>query len=283
MVRRQHIFRIQHRHQRNAPLTRSAHPRRPLIITRFVFHVLLLFAECLVIPDIIREIVSQAKERWHEGGGLFFSLEVAPMSEGDSFTCSGVDGTRGLVFPRAVSPHPADWGRFNPLRGATTGVVIRRRATTGVDGTRGLVFPRAVSPHPADWGEDLSAARGDHRSGHSAPCHHGSGWHEGVGFSSCRLSPPRRLGGGFNPLRGATTGVVIRRRATTGVDGTRGLVFPRAVSPHPADWGEGLIRCAGRPQEWSFGAVPPREWMARGGWFSSSCRLFPTPQIGGRV
>ena len=28
--------------------------------------------------------------------------------------------------------------------------------------------------------------------------------------------PPRRLGGGFNPLRGATTGVVIRRRATSG-------------------------------------------------------------------
>ena len=42
------------------------------------------------------------------------------------------------------------------------------------------------------------------------------------------------------------------------------------VPPPPADWGEGLIRCAGRPQEWSFGAVPPREWMARGGWF-----LFP--------
>ena len=39
---------------------------------------------------------------------------------------------------------------------------------------------------------------------------------------------------------------------------------PRSVPPHPADWGEGLIRCAGRPQEWSFGAVPPREWMARG-------------------
>ena len=36
---------------------------------------------------------------WHEGGWfLFFSLEVAPVSEGDSFTRSGEDGTRGLVF-----------------------------------------------------------------------------------------------------------------------------------------------------------------------------------------
>ena len=38
----------------------------------------------------------------------------------------------------------------------------------------------------------------------------------------------------------------------SGVDGTRGLGVG------------GLIRCAGRPQEWSCGAVPPREWMARG-------------------
>ena len=41
----------------------------------------------------------------------------------------------------------------------------------------------------------------------------GRGWHERV------------RGGGFNPLRGATTGVVMRRRATTGVDGTRGVGF----------------------------------------------------------
>ena len=38
-------------------------------------------------------------------------------------------------------------------------------------------------------------------------------WHEGVRVE------------GFNPLRGATTGVVMRRRATTGVDGTRGVGF----------------------------------------------------------
>ena len=80
----------------------------------------------------------------------------------------------------------------------------------------------------------------DHRSGHAAPCHHGSGWHERVrgGFNPLRgattgvvmrrrattgVDGTRGLGGGFNPLRGATTGVVMRRRATTGVDGTRGL------------------------------------------------------------
>ena len=29
----------------------------------------------------------------------------------------------------------------------------------------------------------------------------------------------------------------------------------------------GLIRCAGRPQEWSFGAVPPQERWHEEGWF----------------
>ena len=51
-----------------------------------------------------------------------------------------------------------------------------------------------------------------------------------------------------------TTGVVMRRRATTGVDGTRGLGVG------------GLIRCAGRPREWSCGAVPPQERWHEGGW-----------------
>ena len=37
--------------------------------------------------------------------------------------------------------------------------------------------------------------------------------------------PPRRLGGGFNPLRGATTGVVIRRRATSGEMARGGVVI----------------------------------------------------------
>ena len=41
----------------------------------------------------------------------------------------------------------------------------------------------------------------------------GSGWHERV------------RGGGFNPLRGATTGVVMRRRATSGEMARGGLIF----------------------------------------------------------
>ena len=57
--------------------------------------------------------------------------------------------------------------------------------------------------------------------------------------------PPRRLGGGFNPLRhGALAGVR--------------LGGGREVGP-----------LAGRPQEWSFGAVPPQERWHEGGWSSS--------------
>ena len=96
MVRRQHIFRIQHRHQRNAPLTRSAQPRRPLIITRFVFHVLLLFAECLVIPDIIREIVSQALLRRHVARKLTPSCRPLLRRH-----------VARKLTPRAVSPEAA--------------------------------------------------------------------------------------------------------------------------------------------------------------------------------
>ena len=66
-----------------------------------------------------------------------------------------------------------------------------------------------------------------------------------------------------------TTGVVrhaCRHRVTArGVFGLGGL-FHTLGSDCTRELGlRGLIRCAGRPQEWSFGAVPPREWMARGG------------------
>ena len=70
-------------------------------------------------------------------------------------------------------------GGFNPLRGATTGVVMRRRATSGEMARGGLVFVFSLEVAPVS---------------------------EGVGAGAR---------GGFNPLRGATTGVVIRRRATT--------------------------------------------------------------------
>ena len=71
-------------------------------------------------------------------------------------------------------------GGFNPLRGATTGVVIRRRATSGEMARGGLVFVFSLGIAPVSGGVGAGAR------------------------------------GGFNPLRGATTGVVIRRRATSG-------------------------------------------------------------------
>ena len=169
-------------------------------------------------------------------------------------------------------------GGFNPLRGATTGVVMRRRATSGEMARGGLGF--------VFWfGGFFHTLR--------------SGWHERV------------RGGGFNPLRGATTGVVMRRRATSGemarggglfflwrlLRCRRGIVSHARERRHPASQppcggaGEGvfglgdcftcsgvdgtrglgvggLIRCAGRPREWSCGAVPPQErWHEGGGCF----------------
>ena len=81
--------------------------------------------------------------------------------------------------------------------------------------------PRAVSPEAAcvpdhSRGQALAPATAPSPTAKESPK---------TKTPSCRPPPPRRLGGGFNPLRGATTGVVIRRRATTGVDGTRGNAF----------------------------------------------------------
>ena len=69
---------------------------------------------------------------------LFFSLEVAPMSGGVGA------GARG---------------GFNPLRGATTGVVIRRRATSGEMARGGGLFflwrllrcRRGILSHAREW------------------------------------------------------------------------------------------------------------------------------------
>ena len=68
------------------------------------------------------------------------------------------------------------------------------------------------------WGLLRCRACVDHRSGHAAPCHHGSGWHEG-GWFLFFFGDCSGVGGML------TTGVVMRRRATTGVDGTRGVGF----------------------------------------------------------
>ena len=59
-----------------------------------------------------------------------------------------------------------------------------------------------------------------------------SGWHERV------------RGGGFNPLRGATTGVVMRRRATSGEMARGGLVFVFSLEVAPVSEGDSFI-CSG--------------------------------------
>ena len=58
----------------------------------------------------------------------------------------------------------------------------------------------------------------------------GSGWHERV------------RGGGFNPLRGATTGVVMRRRATSGEMARGGLVFVFSLEVAPVSEGDSFTR-----------------------------------------
>ena len=60
----------------------------------------------------------------------------------------------------------------------------------------------------------------------------GSGWHERV------------RGGGFNPLRGATTGVVMRRRATSGEMARGGLVFVFSLEVAPVSEGD-FFTCSG--------------------------------------
>ena len=58
----------------------------------------------------------------------------------------------------------------------------------------------------------------------------GSGWHERV------------RGGGFNPLRGATTGVVMRRRATSGEMARGGVVFVFSLEVAPVSEGDYFTR-----------------------------------------
>ena len=55
-------------------------------------------------------------------------------------------------------------------------------------------------------------------------------WHERV------------RGGGFNPLRGATTGVVMRRRATSGEMARGGLVFVFSLEVAPVSEGDSFTR-----------------------------------------
>ena len=140
---------------------------------------------------------------------LFFSLEVAPMSEGDSFTGSGVGGTRGFNF--------LFWGLFHTLGSDAT----RTNALFGFVGGAVVV------------------------------CSEG-----GCGSMCWPVDRPATHAAAGAAARGALI-----------------FLFWGGLS-HAQEWMRtrglgvgGLIRCAGRPREWSCGAVPPQERWHEGGWF----------------
>ena len=74
--------------------------------------------------------------------------------------------------------------------------------------------------------------------------------------------------GGVNPLRGATTGVVIRRRATLGEMARGGLVFVFFLEVAPVSEGDSFTPSGEDGTRGLVpGYVPPQERTARGGWF----------------
>ena len=177
--------------------------------------------------------------------------------------CSGVEGgffhTLGSGQPR-MPPRERQhegfwflvWGiilrlDWEPLRGhgLTTGVVrhaCRHRVTArGVFGFEGgaVVVCSEGGCGSMCWPVDrpaTHAAAGAAARGALIFCFGGffhtlgSGWHERV------------RGGGFNPLRGATTGVVMRRRATSGEMARGGLVFVFSLEVAPVSKGDSFTR-----------------------------------------
>ena len=149
------------------------------------------------------------QERWHEEvlvWGILLRLDWEPLREGR------LKVARGRSWQPEIGMEHASRGR----RSGNKGVGARWRGRFRIFSARHC--SRTKVSHAENSGMTmlffswrlLRCRRDvDHGSGHAAPCHLRSGWHERV------------RGGGFNPLRGATTGVVMRRRATTGVDGTR--------------------------------------------------------------
>ena len=155
-------------------------------------------------------------------------------------------------------------GGFNPLRGATTGVVMRRRATSGEMARGGLVFVfffGGCSDVGGGFFHMLGSGqtRMPPQSGGTRGCFGGggallpfvlrvvAGACVGRWTGQARMPPRERQHEGLGGLGDSFT--------RSGVDGTRGLGVG------------GLIRCAGRPREWSCGAVPPQERWHEGGWF----------------
>ena len=150
---------------------------------------------------------------------------------------------------RAFAGARGVFGGFNPLRGAAAGVVIRRRATSGEMARGGGVLEGLIrcAGRPQEW--SCGAVPPQER------------WHEGGCF------------GGFNPLRGAAAGVVIRRRATSGEMARGGLVFVFSLEVAPVSEGDSFTRSGemargvgvcflawgivSHAREWPFGAVTP--------------------------
>ena len=171
------------------------------------------------------------QERWHEGGWfLFFLWRLLRCRRGILSHAKEWSGTHAAtgVTARGVR----GWGVY-PLRGAGAGAPIRRRHIAGATRPRpaaGQARINALFVFLVLWGGAVAvcfegccggmcwprerpathAAAGAAARGALIFCFGGgfhtlrSGWHERV------------RGGGFNPLRGATMGVVMRRRHAAG-------------------------------------------------------------------
>ena len=132
---------------------------------------------------------------------------------------------------------------------------MRRRATSGemARGRLVFVFSRLA------WSMLRCRACVDHRSGHAAPCHLRRDGTREVGF--CFF-----FGGCSGVGRVLTTGVVMRRRATSGEMARGRLVFVffwrllrcRACVDH-MEMPPGVVHAPAR--------VPPQERWHEGGWF----------------
>ena len=145
------------------------------------------------------------------------------------------DGTRGFWFRGVV------WGFIAVCSGAVAFVL---RVVAHV-----LAGERPAT-HAAAWSGSTRGFNG-FVGGAVAVCSEGllrehvlAG---GPASHACRRGSGSTRGFNFFVLGGSFT--------RSGVDGTRGLGVG------------GLIRCAGRPREWSCGAVPPQERWHEGGWF----------------
>ena len=250
---------------------------------------------------------------WMARGGLVFvfSLGIAPVSVcvlttgvvirrravsgetarggfglGDFFTCSGVDGTppcggagEGLGFLKVAR------GNVPPC------AVASRQRSRNSGGMRRLAaeIPDIFIPLSRNENSGMTmlffSLRGVPMSGAGRACCRGMCWPGG--------RPGTHAAAGAAARGVLVWGILSHARERTarggyflfgGCSGVGGEFFHTLGSDCTRELGlRGLIRCAGRPQEWSCGAVPPREWMARGGLvFVFSLGGVPVSGAGGR-